>query len=308
MSLTKKTGMYILVVSAIVLIFYKLKDRTKIIPKLTVLICVIIPFGLVAYVLPHYAYDRLNIVRSGSQASLAVPIEMLARTAKAFPQDISQEEKNAIESYLIYSWEEIGRQYNPYIADPVTGFSVKDESKKSDFIKAWISIGVRHPITYLTAFVTLESGWITFNSGDYIRSKIDTMAIQSQLLSVRTATHINPDTGGQLAGSEWENPFNKIVGEFFRIVSTTPIINAFFYMCLWTLCIPMYLMYTLWRKRSREEWFIIVPYIVSVLTLGLYSVSLSANDNTTRYMFHTVILFPIIVCALDAYNNRKRGR
>lgn len=303
-ALTKKTGMYILIVSVIIFMFFKLKDRSKIVSKIIILLCVFVPFSVVSYVLPQYAYEPLNIVKGGSQASLAVPIEMLARTAKQFPDDITENEKEAINSYLLFSWEEIGKQYNPYIADPVTGFKVKDESKKSDFIKAWVSIGRRHPLTYLSAFVTIESGWITFNSVNYLNRDKESLPIQPQLMGVRTATHINPDTGGKLVSSDWNNPINQMVGDFFELLKSTPVINTPFYMAFWTLCFPMYILYYLWREGKQTMWFIATPYIISVLTLGLYSVSLSANDNTTRYMFHAVTLLPFVVCALDSLKRK----
>lgn len=287
--LTKKTGLYIVLV--VVLMVACLKG--KMLLKFVLVSCGLIPCILISNVLPNYVYEPLNIVKAGSQSSIAVPIEMLARVAQKYPNDITSEEQEAVESYLLYSWDEIGDNYNPYIADPVTGFNVRDESKKADFLKAWVTIGLRHPLTYLSAFLTIESGWISFESlATYADESADPVIIP-QKMNVLTATKMNPDTGGKIASADWSNSVNSMVNDLFSALSAIPVLNVLFYICVWTACLPIFCVYLLWRRKSSVVlWIKFAPYIISVLTLALYSVSVSANDNVTRYMFHTVILGP----------------
>ena len=117
-SLSKKMGMYIILFCLIILIFGKFRIRFKaVVAGIAAFL-----FIIVSIVLPNYYYPKANIVPGGGQAAFAMPIELLGRSAHAYPQDVTDSEKKAIESYLVYSWDQISAQYNPYIADPVTGY------------------------------------------------------------------------------------------------------------------------------------------------------------------------------------------
>lgn len=297
-SLTKKTGAYIVAVCVLFLLFQKAKAVHKVLS----LLCGILPAAIVIVILPAVAYTPLNIVKGGPQAPLAVPIEMLARVAHTHPDAASPEQRKVISSFLIYDWEQIGKQYDPFISDAVTGFSVKDSHQAKAFMKVWAEQGIRHPRQYAKAFLTIESGWISLVTGNQAPA-------QPQVMRVMTATRTSDVSFGRIASPDWKNPVNNMVFEGFVLLTQIPVINTLFLMCLWTACIPMYLLYWLWTRKMRSEaWLSMVPYFISVASLAIYPVSQALNDNPTRYMFHTIVLVPIVISILSAIAAHQRVR
>lgn len=296
-ALTKKTGAYIIAVCVLFLLFQKAKFARK----LVALLCGIIPSAIVIAILPAVAYAPLHIVKGGPQAPLAVPIEMMARVAHTYPEAATKEQKRVVSSFLLYDWDQISQQYDPFISDPVTAFSVKDAHQAKAFLKTWAEIGIRHPRQYLKAFITIESGWISFATGNQAPA-------QPQVVRVMTATRTSDVSFGRIANPDWKNPVNNMVFEGFTLLTQTPIINALFIMCLWTACIPAYLLYWLWtRKVGSVSWFAALPYFISVASLAIYPVSQALNDNPTRYMFHTIVLVPIMIGMLSAIVTGNRS-
>lgn len=294
-SLTKKTGAYIIAVCVLFLLLQKAKALRKVVS----LLCGLLPAAIVVVILPAVAYAPLNIVKGGPQAPLAVPIEMMARVAHTHPDAATSEQKQIISHFLIYDWDQISKQYDPFISDAVTGFSVKDAHQVKPFMKTWAELGLHHPVQYAKAFVTIESGWISFATGNQAPA-------QPQVIRVMTATRTSDVSFGRIASPDWKNPVNNMVFEGFVLLTQTPLVNALFLMCLWTACIPMYLLYWLWtRKMSSEAWLSMVPYLISVASLAIYPVSQALNDNPTRYMFHTVVLVPIVISLLSAIKARQ---
>lgn len=302
-SLTKKMGMYIIVVSLLVLLFVKARKRFKI--ACTVLAVVLL--ALVNVVLPRYAYPAWNIVPGGKQAAIVMPLQMFGRAAHDYPDDVSDAERQAVENILYSSWKDISEKYNPYISDPVTGFAIKEGSRKA-LLKAWITIGLRHPDSYINSFFSLESGWIAFtgaSSIDWPKQPYSQSPVQLQPM---THSHINKDTFGKLYASEnTDNIGQESVRAVLDTVRSIPIINVLTYVAVWTAVLPMFVLYREWRRRkdnfSINAAALYAPYFISVLSLFVYPVSLSTpNDggNGMRYMFHTLLLAPMIVGLLLA--------
>lgn len=289
-ALTKKTGAYIIAVCVLFLLFQKAKISRKIVT----LLCGIIPSAIVIAILPAVAYAPLHIVKGGPQAPLAVPIEMMARVAHTHPEAASKKQREVVSSFLIYDWGQIGKQYDPYITDPVTHWTVRDAHQAKAFLQTWAEIGIKHPCQYVKAFVTLESGWISFVSGNQVPA-------QPQVIRVKTATVANESTFGKIANPAWDNPVNYMVLNGVTLLTQIPIVSVLFIMCLWTACIPVYLLYWLWtRKVGSIAWFAFLPYFISVVSLVIYPVSQALNGNPTRYIFHTVVLVPIMISMLAA--------
>ena len=92
-SLSKKMGMYIILFCLIILIFGKFKIRFK---AVVVSIAAFL-FAIVSIILPNYYYPKANIVPGGGQAAFAMPIELLGRSAHAYPQDLGVEGGYAVD-------------------------------------------------------------------------------------------------------------------------------------------------------------------------------------------------------------------
>lgn len=303
-SLSKKMGMYIILFCLIILVFGKFRIRFK----AAVAGIAAFLFAIVSIVLPNYYYPKANIVPGGGQAAFAMPIELLGRSAHAYPQDVTDSEKEVIESYLVYSWDQISTQYNPYIADPVTGYKLRKGASTPDFLKVWLKIGLRHPMTYLNGFVCLESGWISFSGND--KSSVSYKDVKKSVqypvqlqMDASVYTVANEDTLGKLIPNKDKNWAQEIVDSITSMLKSIPVVNVLTYVAFWASVFPTFIAYLLWRKRKEyvtaKTMFQLLPYFVSAASLFVYPVSRVTGGghggDATRYMFHTLLLAPIVI-------------
>ena len=96
-----------------------------------------------------------------SQEILTVPIMQLARVWNASPEDFSEEEKQAMESFMEPgdAWS----AYNPVLSDQVKLHfdSAAYRENKALFWKLWASQGISHPAAYLNAWLMTSYGFWT---------------------------------------------------------------------------------------------------------------------------------------------------
>lgn len=309
-SLTKKTALYIVVLCLMGL--WLCLDG--IVFKLTAAGLAVVVYLVVQTVLPTYLYPALNVIPGGPQAAIVVPIEQVARVARYYPEDVTAEEKDAIDSYLLTGWDYMGANYNPYIADPVTAYNVKDKTGTGRFMKAWLSIGLRHPGTYINAFLVLESGWISFSSAPTVDTPVSPYTSVPLQVLFRFSSNTNPSTFGRVHPDSPASSGSAFIAGLYNALKDLPVVNLLFSIALWTICIPAFILSILRKLRRANNGGSAIsaliefsPYFVSIGTLFLYAVSLSlpTQDNPSRYMFHAIVLAPFYLGLLSTHFNKK---
>lgn len=310
-SLTKKTAMYIVILCLLLLLFVSMGARYKVVAA-----GLAMGTYLVAQVaFPSFVFPLVNAVPGGPQAAIVVPIQQVARVAHLHPDDVTPEEREAIDSYLVTGWDRMGEDYNPYIVDPVSGYNVKDKTGTLQFMRAWLSIGLRHPLVYLDAFISLESGWASFSSTSSVSQPEAPYSRSPLLLQFVFSSDVNPDTFGTLYGVGPASIGSSVVSGLFETIMDTPVLNWPFYVALWTAVVPMLFLHVLrvlrraGMKESCRRLIEMSPYLVSVATLFLYAVSLSlpGQVNPARYMVHAVILAPLYFGLLRCHCLRAKA-
>lgn len=297
-ALTKKIMIYIIIVPLLLIAFFMISKLAR-----TFVVCVALgTYVLLQMVFPKFLYPRIHVVQGGPQAAITVPIQQVARVAHYYPNDCTKAEKRAIDGYLLTGWDWMSKNYNPYTADPVTGFNVKNRAGTLEFLKAWASIGIRHPATYLNAFFSQESGWLSFGTTQGIAQGVKKMAFSTTpsmpvQIEILTYSKTNAETFGQLRKNIGQSKLNAIVGTVYKFLLGIPVVNLPFYVAIWTCVSPFYFIHRM-KIRSEEigekgiRLLEALPYVLSVVTLFLYSVSMSAvnPENPARYMFPTIVL------------------
>lgn len=305
-SLTKKMGLYVILAAIIaLLLFHAVKTLKTILVSVAVFVAL-----LINVIFPLCLYPVLNIVPGGSQAAIVMPIELLARVAKYYPNDVTEEERAVIDSYLIYSWEQMGDLYNPYITDPVTGYNLKGEVPFSDFIKVWIRVGLRHPLTYMNAFFSLESGWISFAGAPSVSQPREPYPQYPLFIEPVFCSSFNQDTFGKLSEAPTSSIGQDIMSGVFDVLKVVPGVNLLFYISTWTSIVPSFVLFVFVRRKGIKVsgWQVVLPYWISGLSLFVYPVSLSAQrQDPTRYMFHMVLLAPLMVLIVMQWYSDQVG-
>lgn len=110
----------------------------------------------------HLLFDVLGIKKSASGEALSVPLQQIARTANQNPEEIYSDDFVVL-SEVFSDVEALGDKYCSYISDPVKASDtfLSDEFDKDPvkYLKAWAKIGLRHPVTYVEAFLLQNYGY-----------------------------------------------------------------------------------------------------------------------------------------------------
>lgn len=178
MMLFRKNGVYAFAVMAMILLFYINKTFTGIsegaerdydkkggilsrmgkkpyLKRMGLLLAVIfVSYFLINGVLTMALHAR----NEENQEILTVPIQQLARTYKFNPDVFEPDDVRALHEVLP---EEALVLYNPKLSDPVKVHfqnSVYD-ANKSRYVKLWIKIGLRKPLSYVNAWLMNSYGF-----------------------------------------------------------------------------------------------------------------------------------------------------
>lgn len=170
---SRNNGIYIIILSAIILSFVFRQLWRYTIPTFT--------FVIVATVMIQGPiFNFFNIRLSSSAESFGVMIQQIGRTV-AVHGDLSTNDKKSIASLMpIYEW---GKRYNPSTPDRLKFCLTKTDvcldknyldKHESEFLLTWLSIGIKNPETYIEASLVQNSGfWYVGGSDDYGSFKSD---------------------------------------------------------------------------------------------------------------------------------------
>lgn len=148
----RKNGIYIVLPSMILTAVYVERKKWKII-----VITMISLFLLQGVVSPKIA-TAIGVAPGSVRAMLAIPLQQTARYVRAYPEDVTEEEKAAINAVM--DFDQLGAIYNPENYDPVKlNFAAKMDalsqeernSRLSEYFKAWRSMFLKHPGIYVEA-------------------------------------------------------------------------------------------------------------------------------------------------------------
>lgn len=155
MMLFRKNGVYAYLVLLPVVFLLRRKIAVKA-DKKTLLLFVL---PLVGYLLLNSALmAALQAENSENQEMLTVPIQQLARTYKYSPETFTEEDREILHEVLS---EDALSLYNARLSDPVKYyFNNQAYAKdKTRYVKLWLRIGLRKPLSYLNAWLMTSYGF-----------------------------------------------------------------------------------------------------------------------------------------------------
>ena len=142
--LLRKNGSYIMLAAGVfLLIRCAVKKKSK---KPAI---VLLAACLVSSVLFSFLGNHFDAVKGSVREALSVPFQQTARYVRDYGDEVTEEEREAINAVLDY--EEIGRLYNPRISDKVKATYKEDGSKLPIYFKVWFDQFWKHPMCYVNA-------------------------------------------------------------------------------------------------------------------------------------------------------------
>ena len=151
-TLFRNNGIYLILMSFPFLLFIDHKNIKKII--FTLLIPVICYYSFTNILLPY-----LKVTPGSIREVLSIPFQQTARYVKEYPDDVSEDERKAIDTILTY--DTLAERYKPEISDPVKNafnkYATKEDLKA--YFKVWITEFFKHPNVYLEATINNTYGY-----------------------------------------------------------------------------------------------------------------------------------------------------
>lgn len=160
--ITKRTMLYI---AAIAFVVYALLNRKAFArTAATGASIIVIATVITSFVLPATMVNNAEKPPAGPPSAgssfLVIPLQQTARVlAEGLP--ISQEDYDKL-SQLI-DCEKTAKVYNPTRADE-SGWAIRDYTDQEDlaqYLQAWFSIGLQHPLAYTEALISQTYGWFS---------------------------------------------------------------------------------------------------------------------------------------------------
>jgi hypothetical protein len=103
----------------------------------------------------------LNVTPGSKGEMMSIPFQQTARYVKFFPDEVTEEEKAAINEVMEYSL--LAELYHPGLSDRVrftrgVEYAPSDEAM-ADYLRTWAEMGLKHPAVYLSATVANTYGY-----------------------------------------------------------------------------------------------------------------------------------------------------
>ena len=148
--LLRKTGLYELLPALLLLTFFVRKGSRK---RMLCTACAVLVLTSCAN---RVLYPALGIENGSEKEALSIPFQQSARYVIQFPDEVTEEERCAIDAVLDYDM--LGR-YNPEVSDPIKGLYRGDASALPEYFRHWFQMLLKHPVCYFEAAFMVSYGY-----------------------------------------------------------------------------------------------------------------------------------------------------
>nr|WP_297705258.1 DUF6020 family protein [uncultured Butyrivibrio sp.] len=291
-SLTKKTGVYVVVISILVLAVYYffIKSYNQLAIILSFSIALIV---LYFCLIPKVLFPIMNIYEGGRQEALGPMIQQVSRVVIEHEDEISESDKKVIENIIAY--EQINEKYNYHLTDGVKdtfNFYATDKDV-SDFRKTWLKLGIKYPLTYLKATFGTSGGFFFPKGNLYVYgadSRIDSMFFWWDGVAYSI-----PELSG-IHQVEALDEIRAVVWNAYHFIANIPGLNILFDLSIYAWFIPLYAFVSFVKRKDIINLIVLVPIMLSVLVLVI------CPESDTRYALPIIYCIPLVL----GLCNRKR--
>lgn len=271
-ALSKKTGIYIVILTGIPLLlglraYWKRIGLTLVVPAL-----------MMFFILPVLVFPAASIVPGGKQEMLGPMLQQTARYFESFPDEITQREQAAVDAVIDTTIFEDAYRYQS--SDPIK-MHFNRESTTSElfgYLGVWIEQGVKHPLTYLSATIG--------TAGEFITPTGTLWASTETVFS--NYMYIDYDFAQKYPYDKVSDHILVLFSDQISWLSKTPLVSILFTMALYATIIPLMATRRLWLTKSNML-FAITPLLVSLL------LCLVSPVPDPRYNLQAIFMAPFVV-------------
>ena len=144
MQMLRKEGLYIIIIQMIVIMIASRKKWKTWMGGLVSVLLISVLFGRIVY-------PVFNISPGTMKEALSIPIQQTARYIQCYPNEITSEERRAIDR--MWDFEELSFNYDPGKSDSAKA-TFRIDSTREDWLayfSAWFAMLKKHPMVYIQA-------------------------------------------------------------------------------------------------------------------------------------------------------------
>lgn len=257
-SLSRNDGQYVILATLFcALILYRKHWKTHV---AGIAFCLLLAFAVNSIYMPLHHIDR----GGNTGDMLSIPLQQTARYLREHFDELTEEESAVLQECFAVELDEAARLYNPICADPVKA-NLRPHLASSclkSYFKIWFQQFLKHPSTYIQAFLNQNYGYFYPNQHDYLYGYLDLTAVLFLGNSEQRY-----DDYVDIAFAIPDNSGREILRHIFYMVEKMPLFGM-----LKSAGVHIYILlgeciYLLAKKRRREILFLIPGLFVLLLRL-----------------------------------------
>lgn len=284
-SLTKKTGMYIIVLALLLLACFVVKHWSC---KIATIVLGSVPYLVVGIIVPTFILPALHIAPGESNEILAVPMQQVANVVHNHKDDLSVAEIDEIQQIYHMDIGQLQDAYCWYKADPIKGqeLSSKDEHA---LITTWTKQLVKHPGDMIAGWGGLSVAWFSFNVASGEEQDLSMMRpINNSKHHYQSIEQYMPWTDNTKAGNA--------IGQFYAdTLSATPILNIIWQKAFWATILPFAIMFLILRSKKNKLNLLMLNLPMFITMLVLFAGPISTHTEATRYVLPMLYIIPLFL-------------
>ena len=227
----------------------------------------------------------LYITPGSTREMLSVPFQQTARYVLHHGDEVTEEEKDAIDGVLDY--DVIAKKYDPNKSDNVKSTFNEDASMQDllRYFRAWTAMLAKHPGTYIQA--TMNNYYQYFFPGSirFIRFSYDWSAT-----CMERANNALEPIKQTFSYPKKTAAFRSFSDLFFSKINSFPVLSLLMTPAVYTWILIVMFFYAVKKKRYEALSLVMIPLaILLICVLG------PCNGNYGRYTFPIVVILPFLI-------------
>ncbi len=241
-------------------------------------------FGVLVF---HFLFPAFGITSGSKREMLSVPFQQTARYVRYHANEVTAEEKKAINAVLKY--KKLKKRYNPNISDPVKSTYNEKASAGEllEYFRVWFQMFLKHPGVYIQATMNNYYQFFypsrEFNLLYNYKFSAHCMKVTNKRIRALRRSFSYPEKTSRIRGVS-----DAILGKIGKVPGFSIMMTPAVY--VWTI---LTLVFFGIRKRNTA----CCALLILPLTIILMCVLGPCNGYYTRYQYPIIIIMPFLLPA-----------
>lgn len=284
-SLTKKTGMYIIVLALLLLACFVVKHWSC---KIATIVLGSVPYLVVGIIVPTFILPALHIAPGESNEILAVPMQQVANVVHDHKDDLSAAEIDKIQQTYHMDIDQLQGAYCWYKADPIKGQELSSKDVHA-LITTWMKQLVKHSGDMIAGWGGLSVAWFSFNVASGEERDL------SMMLPINNSKHHYQNIEQYIPWTDNTKAGNAIGRFYADTLSATPIFNIIWQKAFWATILPCAIMFLILRSKKNKLNLLMLNLPMFITMLVLFAGPISTHTEATRYVLPMLYIIPLFL-------------